>query len=139
MYITNHSKINPTKVNGKPISAEQELELQHQDIFTIGDRSFRFEYDEKYLQKHGLDDDDTVYMEKDMETSDEDYEDPEKPVAKKAKKDINLVTESQGIVQAEDKENLNTVNITTTNGNISGDNFSVRNELQVSSALKPLT
>jgi len=40
IHITNLSSCNQTLVNGKPVS---EVEIQHLDILTISDRSFRFE------------------------------------------------------------------------------------------------
>ncbi len=49
-WIKNTSEVNSTFVNKKEI--KQAVELRHMDIFTINDRSFRFEYPE--LVKVGL-------------------------------------------------------------------------------------
>jgi hypothetical protein len=38
------SRTNPTKLNGRPIALDAGYALCHKDIFTIGDRHFRWEY-----------------------------------------------------------------------------------------------
>ena len=46
--IINLSSTNQTLVNGKPIT---EVEVKHLDVFTISDRSFRFEFASPVLKK----------------------------------------------------------------------------------------
>ena len=46
--IINLSSTNQTLVNGKPIT---EAEVKHLDVFTISDRSFRFEFASPVLKK----------------------------------------------------------------------------------------
>jgi hypothetical protein len=44
VFLNALSRTNPTKLNGLPITLERGHELYHKDIFTIGDRHFRWEY-----------------------------------------------------------------------------------------------
>uniref|UniRef100_A0A8C4Q6J4 FHA domain-containing protein n=1 Tax=Eptatretus burgeri TaxID=7764 RepID=A0A8C4Q6J4_EPTBU len=53
VHLQNLSKVNPTVLNGKEMMVD--MPLSHKDVFTICDRSFRFEYDEKstyYTSEH---------------------------------------------------------------------------------------
>ena len=40
------SRTNPTKLNGSAIDIDAPVELEHKDMFTIGDRHFRWEFPE---------------------------------------------------------------------------------------------
>eukprot|EP00092_Neocalanus_flemingeri_P090503 GFUD01114642.1.p1 GENE.GFUD01114642.1~~GFUD01114642.1.p1 ORF type:complete len:197 (+),score=41.33 GFUD01114642.1:70-660(+) len=46
VFITALSRTNPTKLNGSPIDNDAPVELRHRDMFTIGDRHFRWEFPE---------------------------------------------------------------------------------------------
>merc|ERR1711976_102890 len=55
VLLTNFSRVNPTLLNEKDMCSF--AILNHNDIFTVGDRSFRFEYSSLQLQKqHNLND-----------------------------------------------------------------------------------
>lgn len=43
-YLYNLSKVNPTKLNEKSVESLDSIRLYHKDVFTIGDRKFRWEY-----------------------------------------------------------------------------------------------
>ena len=45
VYITSISS-RPTELNGKKLPGSTHLALGHKDLFTLGDRSFRWEYPE---------------------------------------------------------------------------------------------
>jgi hypothetical protein len=42
VLMTNFSAVNPSQVNGEPVDGT--VTLRHRDVFTVGDRAFRFEY-----------------------------------------------------------------------------------------------
>ena len=42
IFITNMSSVNPTNLNGA--SVKQTTQVHHKDMFTVIDRSFRFEF-----------------------------------------------------------------------------------------------
>ena len=44
VFLNALSRTNPTKLNGRPIALDAGYALCHKDIFTIGDRHFRWEY-----------------------------------------------------------------------------------------------
>ena len=46
VYLTALSRTNPTKLNGSAIEIDVPVELRHKDVFTIGDRHFRWEFPE---------------------------------------------------------------------------------------------
>jgi len=41
-YLYNLSKVNPTKLNEKSVDSQDAIRLYHKDVFTIGDRKFRW-------------------------------------------------------------------------------------------------